>query len=311
MSLPKAIFLIGPTACGKTGLAIELSKRLPVELISVDSALIYRGMDIGTAKPTADELAEAPHHLIDIRSPLERYSAAEFVADARPLMDDIVTRGRIPLLVGGTMLYFKALAEGLSDLPPANPAIRAELDARAAMLGWPALHQELARIDPQTAARLAPHDSQRLQRALEVWQLTGQPLSSFHADEKTTALPFNVLRLALDTGERAWIHERIARRFRLMLDAGFVDEMRTLLHDYPELHPDLPSMRCVGYRQAWEWLRGECSEDEFIERGIAATRQLAKRQITWMRSMPDLVRLECRSADTLTPALAACSAFLD
>nr|MBP9528843.1 tRNA (adenosine(37)-N6)-dimethylallyltransferase MiaA [Laribacter sp.] len=168
MSLPKAIFLTGPTACGKTGLAIELSKRLPVELISVDSALIYRGMDIGTAKPTAAELAEAPHHLIDIRSPLERYSAAEFVADARPLMDDIVARGRIPLLVGGTMLYFKALAEGLSDLPPANPAIRAELDARAAMLGWPALHQELARIDPQTAARLAPHDSQRLQRALEV-----------------------------------------------------------------------------------------------------------------------------------------------
>ena len=167
MSLPKAIFLIGPTACGKTGLAIELSKRLPVELISVDSALIYRGMDIGTAKPTADELAEAPHHLIDIRSPLERYSAAEFVADARSLMDDIVARGRIPLLVGGTMLYFKALAEGLSDLPPANPAIRAGLDARAAMLGWPALHQELARIDPQTAARLAPHDSQRLQRALE------------------------------------------------------------------------------------------------------------------------------------------------
>lgn len=266
-------------------------------------------MDIGTAKPTADELAEAPHHLIDIRSPLERYSAAEFVADARSLMDDIVARGRIPLLVGGTMLGIsRHPAEGLSDLPPANPAIRAGLDARAAMLGWPALHQELARLSSADSCTPGPPRQPAFQRAGSV---AADGTAAVHADEKTTALPFNVLRLALDTGEAcAWIHERIARRFRLMLDAGFVDEMRTLLHDYPELHPIcLHALRRIP--AGVEWLRGECSEDEFIERGIAATRQLAKRQITWMRSMPDLVRLECRSADTLTPALAACSAFLD
>lgn len=309
MSRPKALFLVGPTASGKTGLAISLQARFPLELISVDSALIYRDMDIGTAKPTADELRQAPHHLIDILSPLDSYSAARFASDARALMDDIVARGRIPLLVGGTMLYYRALSAGLSDLPQADAAIRAEIDHQAALHGWPAIHAELAAVDPVTAARLAPNDSQRLQRALEVWRISGTPMSAFHQQSQGEALPYDVLKLALWPQERAWLHERIERRFQLMLEAGFLDEVRALRSKYPGLHADLPSIRCVGYRQAWSLLDGQCNQRTFVEQGVAATRQLAKRQLTWMRSMPDLLRLDCQQP-LLEPASAAVARFL-
>jgi len=309
MSRPKALFLVGPTASGKTGLAISLQARFPLELISVDSALIYRDMDIGTAKPTADELRQAPHHLIDILSPLDSYSAARFASDARALMDDIVARGRIPLLVGGTMLYYRALSAGLSDLPQADATIRAEIDHQAALHGWPAIHAELAAVDPVTAARLAPNDSQRLQRALEVWRISGTPMSAFHQQSQSEALPYDVLKLALWPQERAWLHERIERRFQLMLEAGFLDEVRALRSKYPGLHADLPSIRCVGYRQAWSLLDGQCDQRTFVEQGVAATRQLAKRQLTWMRSMPDLLRLDCQQP-LLEPASAAVARFL-
>ncbi|MDO8413426.1 MAG: tRNA (adenosine(37)-N6)-dimethylallyltransferase MiaA [Gallionellaceae bacterium] len=283
---------MGPTASGKTQVAVELAQQLPIELISVDSALIYRDMNIGTAKPDAAVLAHAPHHLINIIDPTESYSAAAFRHDALRLMQDITLRGKIPLLVGGTMLYFRALRQGLSDLPQADPAVRSELEQRAARLGWPALHAELAKVDPATAARLKPGDSQRIQRALEIYQLTHTPMSTLIAQQKKALLPYRVLPLALIPSERSQLHARIAMRFAAMLKLGLVDELRVLQKKY-SLHPDLPSMRCVGYRQAWQFLAGAINEAELMELGIAATRQLAKRQLTWLRGMPDNIEFDC------------------
>ena len=299
----EALCLAGPTASGKSALALALAEHLPVEIISVDSALVYRGMDIGTAKPTPAERAATAHHLIDIREPTEAYSAAEFARDARRLIPEIRARGRLPLLVGGTMLYFKALLDGIDAMPAADAAVRARIEARAHEHGWPALHAELARIDPATAARLAPADSQRIQRALEVWEISGQPLSSFHTIKTgaASARPISAGALfSLEPTDRAWLHQRIAQRFDAMLEAGFIDEVRAL-RARGDLHPDLPSMRCVGYRQAWEELDFQASRPAgtplnlgmLRERGIAATRQLAKRQITWLRSMPERQSIAC------------------
>jgi len=305
------IAIAGPTASGKTAgalaVAAVLARRLPVEIISVDSALVYRGMDIGTAKPSAAELAAVPHHLIDIRDPLHAYSAADFVRDATQLMAEIRARGALPLLVGGTMLYFKALIDGIDAMPAADPAVRTQIEARAAAQGWPALHAELAQKDPVTAARLAPADSQRIQRALEVWQISGRPLSSFHTSKTIAdnASPIITGALfSLEPQDRAWLHARIALRFDAMLDAGFIEEVQQL-RARGDLHPDLPSMRCVGYRQAWEELDFQASRPAgtplnralLRERGIAATRQLAKRQITWLRSMPQRVAIACDAPD--------------
>jgi tRNA dimethylallyltransferase len=299
-ALPFHVCLAGPTASGKTAAALAIAQRHACEIISVDSALVYRSMDIGTAKPSREEQALVPHHLIDIRDPLQAYSAAEFVRDARRLIHDISTRGKLPLLVGGTMLYFKALFDGLDDMPPANPAIRAELEAEAASKGWPSMHAELARVDPVTAARLAPLDSQRIQRALEVFRISGLPLSHFHASQNATksiAAHADSTRasglISLEPQERSWLHERIAQRFDAMLEQGFIAEVQRL-RARGDLNPDLPSMRCVGYRQAWEALdaweaggaKGPLPLGELRERGIIATRQLAKRQVTWLRSMP-------------------------
>ncbi len=281
---PPAIALIGPTASGKTDLALDIASRFPVELISLDSAQVFIGMDIGTAKPDQATLAQFPHHLIDLITPEERYSAARFRADALRLMGEITARGRIPLLVGGTMLYYKALVEGLAEMPEADPLLRAEIDATAAAQGWPALHGELARLDPETAARLAPNDSQRIQRALEVVRLTGKPLGEHWQAQARPELPFHLLTFALAAPERRVLHERIARRFHAMLAAGLVDELETLRTRY-HLAADLPSMRCVGYRQVWEVLEGQMPARELAERGIYATRQFAKRQITWLRAL--------------------------
>jgi len=284
--LPPAIFLMGPTASGKTALAVELAQRLPVELISVDSALVYRDMDIGTAKPDAATLALAPHHLIDIISPLETYSAAQFRHDALQLMAEITARGKVPLLVGGTMLYFNALQHGLHDLPSADPAIRQQLEADAAAEGWPAMHARLQQIDPATAARLAPNDSQRIGRALEIFLASGRTMASLLAEQRQVEpLPYAFTRLALMPPDRAELHARIALRFEQMLKEGLIDEVAGLRRQYPELEPDMPSMRCVGYRQTWDYLEGRLDYKELCERGIYATRQLAKRQITWLRGM--------------------------
>ena len=338
------IAIAGPTAAGKSAAAMAVARALAphtgVEIVSVDSALVYQQMDIGTAKPSADERAEVPHHLIDLIEPTQAYSAARFVADARQCIAQIQARGAMPLLVGGTMLYFKALREGLSTLPGADPAVRASLDARAAAEGWPALHAELARVDPATAARLAPHDAQRIQRALEVWLLSGQPLSAFFQRDgvggvggdggdggdvsdvsdgggarRSGSLDFHLI--SLEPRDRAWLHARIAERFDHMLKAGFVDEVRAL-RARGDLRPDLPSMRCVGYRQAGEALdalqarqdpaagaRGRSATLEtdasawsaFRDAGIAATRQLAKRQLTWLRSMPHRHVVDCDGPD--------------
>ena len=306
---PRCICLAGPTASGKTAAALAIAQELPVEIISVDSALVYRGMDIGTAKPSAQELASVPHHLIDIRDPLQAYSAAEFVRDANALISDIRARGKTPLLVGGTMLYFKALFDGLDDMPPADPAVRAVLEAEALAKGWPALHAELAAVDPVTAARLAPADSQRIQRALEVYRISGQPLSHFHATRNATkseaahAISTGASDLiSLEPVDRIWLHDRIAQRFDAMLAAGFLDEVHAL-RARGDLHPDLPSMRCVGYRQAWEALDGKFPLTELRDRGIFATRQLAKRQITWLRSMPQRHIVACDAPDALQQVL--------
>jgi len=315
--------LAGPTASGKTAAALAIARALPVEIISVDSALVYRGMDIGTAKPSAQELAAVPHHLIDIRDPLQAYSAAEFCADARRLIGDITARGKLALLVGGTMLYFKALAEGLDDMPRADPVLRAEIEARAQALGWPALHAELALLDPVTAARLNPADSQRIQRALEVCRLSGQPMSSLHAIKKIATTPITTgaegqndsqlqpdqrLLISLEPADRAWLHARIAQRFDAMLAAGLLDEVQTL-RARGDLHPDLPSMRCVGYRQAWEALDGRWPMAELRDRGVFATRQLAKRQITWLRASPERHTVPCEAPDALAQVLAPARAF--
>ncbi len=299
-ALPLYLCLAGPTASGKTAAALAIAQEHDCEIVSVDSALVYRGMDIGTAKPSATELALVPHHLIDIRDPLHAYSAAEFVRDAKGLIADIAGRGRLPLLVGGTMLYFKALFDGLDDMPAADPAVRAVLEQEAADKGWPAMHAELALVDPVTAQRLAPADSQRIQRALEVYRVSGLPLSHFHAAKDATKLIATQVYstrasglISLEPLDRSWLHGRIAQRFDTMLEQGFVDEVRAL-RARGDLNPDLPSMRCVGYRQAWEALdaheasgaTGPLPTAALRELGIIATRQLAKRQVTWLRSMP-------------------------
>jgi tRNA dimethylallyltransferase len=306
---PPAIALVGPTASGKTAAALAMAQHLPVEIISVDSALVYRGMDIGTAKPNAQELAQVPHHLIDIRDPTQAYSAAEFTRDATALMTDIRQRGKLPLFVGGTMLYIKALRDGIDDLPPAQPDVRAEIEAQALTLGWPGLHTELAKVDPVTAARLAPHDSQRISRALEVWRVSGKSLSAWFAQAAAqrgamTTAPIPLI--SLEPPDRAWLHARIAQRFDTMMAGGFLEEMQRL-RARGDLHLELPSMRCVGYRQAWELMdRAQAMGaplDSIVapwkELGIAATRQLAKRQITWLRSMGDRLIVPCDAPDAL------------
>jgi tRNA dimethylallyltransferase len=305
---PRAIAVAGPTASGKSALALAAAQRWPVEVISVDSAQVFRGMDIGTAKPSAAEQARVAHHLIDIVEPTDSYSAARFVADAHRLIADINQRGRTALLVGGTMLYLKALRSGLDAMPPADAAVRAAIDARAATLGWAALHAELAQVDPVTAARLPPLDAQRIQRALEVWQLTGEPISAFHGRQTTPGLA--VPLLALEPTDRAWLHRQIAQRFDAMLASGLIDEVRAL-RARGDLNPALTSMRCVGYRQTWELLDqtadGQLNDAQLQllrERGIAATRQLAKRQLTWLRGM-DRTVVACDAPDTLASGLDA------
>jgi tRNA dimethylallyltransferase len=286
---------MGPTASGKSALAMALASRFPVEIISVDSAQVYRGMNIGTAKPSAAERAAVPHHLIDILDPTKSYSAAQFRSDATRLIREISGRGRTPLLAGGTMLYFKALREGLSELPESDATIRAQIDAEAAARGWPALHAELAKVDAPTAARLKPNDSQRIQRALEVYRVTGKPMSQL-LERKKSALPFRLIRLALVPSDRGELHRRIEARFDAMLKSGLVEELRSLRKRY-ELRPTFPSMRCVGYRQAWQHLEGEFGVAELRERGVHATRQLAKRQLTWLRGMNGVRSFDCLAKD--------------
>ncbi|MFA5914962.1 MAG: tRNA (adenosine(37)-N6)-dimethylallyltransferase MiaA [Burkholderiales bacterium] len=290
--LPPAVLLMGPTASGKTALALEVARCIPVEIISVDSAQVYRGMDVGTAKPSAAERAAVPHHLIDIIDPDQSYSAAQFRADALRLMREIAARGRMPLLAGGTMLYFKALREGLSNLPQADAAVRAAIEAEAGQRGWPALHAELARIDAPTAARIKPGDAQRIQRALEVFRITGKPLSTLQGARVAAAVPYRFVQIALVPAERALLHRRIELRFEVMLAAGLVEELAALRAKYA-LAPGLPAMRCVGYRQAWEHLEGAYDRATLRERGIYATRQLAKRQLTWLRAMPEPEVFDC------------------
>lgn len=304
-ALPCTVALAGPTASGKSAAALALAQALDAEIVSVDSALVYRGMDIGTAKPSTEERARVPHHLVDIRDPADSYSAAEFAADARGLVEAIRGRGKRVVLAGGTMLYFKALFEGLAALPPADPALRARIEAEAAREGWPALHAQLAEVDPVTAARLAPRDAQRIQRALEVFHCTGRPLSAWHSEAAPTGGWRPDRFLSLEPTDRAWLHERIAQRFDAMLAAGFLDEVRRL-RARGDLHADLPSMRSVGYRQAWEALAGQAPPDSVRERGIAATRQLAKRQLTWLRAMPGREVIACDAPDALQQVLRAC-----
>ncbi|MFK3793711.1 tRNA (adenosine(37)-N6)-dimethylallyltransferase MiaA [Pseudomonas piscis] len=310
--LPPAIFLMGPTAAGKTDLAIELTKVLPCELISVDSALVYRGMDIGTAKPSKELLAQFPHRLIDILDPAESYSAADFRTDALAAMADITARGKIPLLVGGTMLYYKALLEGLADMPPADPRIRAELEEEAARLGWQALHGQLAAVDPESAARIHPNDPQRLTRALEVYRASGLTMTAHRQRQLAQSteagasghgqLPYTVANLAIAPANRQVLHQRIAQRFTQMLEQGFIDEV-VALRSRSDLHAGLPSIRAVGYRQVWDHLDGKLTFAEMQERGIIATRQLAKRQFTWLRSWSGLQWLDSLDCDNLPRAL--------
>ncbi|MFJ7568041.1 tRNA (adenosine(37)-N6)-dimethylallyltransferase MiaA [Herminiimonas sp. NPDC097707] len=290
---PLAVAIMGPTASGKTAAALAIAEQIPSEIISVDSALVYREMNIGTAKPTDEERASVPHHLIDILDPLDAYSVMQFRQDALRLVAEISARGKLPLLVGGTMLYFKGLKDGLDALPQADAALRAELDAEAALIGSPAMHAKLATLDPITAARLQPNDAQRIQRALEIIALTGQPMSALLALAPKSELPFTLLPIALEPSERSVLHVRIASRFNAMLkDGGLLDEVRAL-RARGDLHPGLPSMRCVGYRQSWEYLDGAYGLAELREKGIAATRQLAKRQLTWLRSMPERQVIDC------------------
>jgi tRNA dimethylallyltransferase len=288
----KALFILGPTASGKTAVALHLAARLPVEIVSVDSAQVYRGMDVGTAKPDAATLARFPHHLVDIVEPTEAYSAGRFRADALRLAGEIHGRGRVPLFVGGTMLYYRALVRGLADLPVADPAVRGSIEARAREHGWPALHRELARIDPGTAARLEPTDAQRIQRALEVHAVSGRTLSAWHAQAPARPAPFESLVVSLEPSDRAVLHERIARRFESMVASGLVDELRALRARH-RLDASMPSMRSVGYRQAWEAIEGRLPMAALASKGTAATRQLAKRQLTWLRAMPEARRADC------------------
>jgi tRNA dimethylallyltransferase len=292
-----AIFIMGPTASGKTSAAVYLHSKLPVEIISVDSALVFKDMNIGTAKPDAATLAATPHHLIDMIDPTSAYSAANFRSDALRLMAEITARGKIPLLVGGTMLYFKALEDCLSGLPEASPAIRTKLDAEAAKIGWPAMHSKLASIDSATAARLMPNDMQRIQRALEIYEISGETMSSLFAKQTSEALPYKVLKIALIPSDRKVLHTRIEARFEQMLKDDFVNEVRVLIAKYPTLTSESTSMRCVGYRQALEHLAGQYDLAELRNRGIFATRQLAKRQLTWLRGMDDTIELDCLNPD--------------
>jgi tRNA dimethylallyltransferase len=320
----KPIALVGPTASGKTAIALAIAEKLPVEIISIDSALVYRGMDIGTAKPSAQERAQVVHHLIDIREPTQTYNAADFVDDAQHLIADIQSRGKLPLLVGGTMLYLKALQDGIDDLPKTDAATREAIETRAKAKGWPAMHEELRKVDPITAARLAPNDAQRISRALEVWHISGKSLSAWFEEGankrldalRTTASGTDIDVISLEPNDRAWLHARIEQRFAAMLSAGFLEEMQTL-RVRGDLTPDLPSMRCVGYRQAWEQmdamqLLGTHSQEmlaKLQETAVAATRQLAKRQLTWLRSMPERHTIACDSADPTAQALTLVQGF--
>lgn len=307
---PPAIFLMGPTASGKTAVAVALARRLPVEIVSVDSSLVYRHMNIGTAKPDAETLKAAPHHLIDLVEPYEAYSAGRFRDDALTVMREITERGRIPLLVGGTMLYFKALREGLAELPRADPALRLVIDNMAAERGWPALHEELGRVDPETAARLSPNDAQRIQRALEVYYLTERPLSALLKKPKYVYFPYRPIAVALVPNDRERLHKRIADRFEAMLEQGLIGEVRWLRRHYA-LDLSMPSMRCVGYRQVWKYLEGEYTLEVMRERAVAATRQLAKRQLTWLRAMKDVTEFDCFAEGIAEEVLAYLEAVID
>lgn len=293
MNMPPAIFIIGPTASGKTGLAIKLMEHFPIELISVDSALVYKDMDIGTAKPTAEELAKAPHRLISFLDPVQSYSAANFRKDALREMQEITSNGKIPVLVGGTMLYYRALENGLAVLPQADQKIRAKLNAEAEENGWDYLHKRLQDVDPEAGERIHPNDQQRIQRALEVYELTGKPLTALHKEAKLDALPYHLMKIAL-IPERDWIRDLAEKRFEIMMKQGFLDEVKKL-YERDDLHADLPAIRCVGYRQAWQFLEGKIDADEMKERAVIATRQLAKRQMTWMRSEPNITRYDAQN----------------
>jgi tRNA dimethylallyltransferase len=293
---------MGPTASGKTAVALELARALPCEIVSVDSALVYKGMEVGTAKPSREILAAIPHHLVDIIEPHESYSAAHFRDDALVAMREITERGRIPLLVGGTMLYFKALLEGLNELPEADPAIRLVIDTMATESGWPAVHAKLAEVDPATAARLEPTDAQRVQRALEIYYITGKTMGELLQKPRYVYFPYRPIKIALVPGDRAVLHDRIEQRFNEMLSNGLLREVRELQDSYG-LEPTMPSMRCVGYRQAWQYLNGELDAEELRSHGIAATRQLAKRQLTWLRSTPGLALFDCLADDLASRVL--------
>lgn len=308
--LPPAVFLMGPTASGKTGLAVELCRRFPLEIISVDSALVYRGMDIGTAKPDAETLRLAPHRLIDIRDPAESYSAAEFREDALREMDSITAAGKVPLLVGGTMLYFRALEHGLSELPAADPVVRRQLEQQAAEIGWSAMHDILRQNDPQAAARIHPNDPQRIQRALEVISLSGRSLSELHEKTEGYELGYRIHKIIISPEPRSVLHERIERRFDLMIEAGFIDEMKRL-HARTDLDANMPSMRAVGYRQAWLWLQGESTFEQMREKAIAATRQLAKRQLTWLRRESASVWYDLQADGAKQEVIEALGGFLE
>ncbi|MGN6579797.1 MAG: tRNA (adenosine(37)-N6)-dimethylallyltransferase MiaA [Bordetella sp.] len=308
-SIPPVICLAGPTAAGKSAACLALAQRWPLEIVNVDSATIYRGMDVGTAKPGAEERALVPQHLLDIRDPAESYSAAQFRDDALRLIDEIRGRGRLPLLAGGTMLYYKVLREGLDALPQADPVLRAELEAQAAERGWPALHAELAGRDPATAARLSPNDSQRIQRALEICMLSGRPMSALLGGANKNDDARRYVTVSLEPTDRLALHARIARRFDAMMAAGFLDEVR-VLRSRGDLHPGLPSIRCVGYRQLWAHLDGETTLQEAREQGIAATRQLAKRQITWLRAQPDRMQIDCMAGDAVDRVIDAVAGLL-
>jgi tRNA dimethylallyltransferase len=313
MNRPAIACLLGPTASGKTAAALACAERLPIEIVSVDSALVYRTLDIGTAKPTPAERAAVPHHLIDIVEPTASYSAAEFRADALRLIDEIRARGHIPLFVGGTMLYYRALAHGLDDLPAADADIRAELEAQAARAGWPALHARLAAVDPVTAARLAPNDAQRIQRALEIYLVAGQPMSTLLASaagSRREASPYRFVPIALEPSDRGALHARIARRFDAMLAAGFIDEVAAL-RARGDLDPSMPSMRCVGYRQAWEYLDGTIDSATMRDKAIFATRQLCKRQLTWLRAMTERIVIDCCADSATHDAVEAIERALD
>jgi tRNA dimethylallyltransferase len=309
---PLAVAIMGPTASGKTAAALAIARERPVEIISVDSALVYRGMDIGTAKPTPEELASAPHHLIDIIDPLDAYSVAQFRADTLRLAAEISARGALPLLVGGTMMYFKGLTDGLDDLPTADAAVRAALDEEAARIGWPGMHAKLRVLDPATADRLAPNDAQRINRALEIIELSGKPMSELLARRARPELPFELVSFALEPGDRSVLHRRIALRFDQMLgtrdDDGLVAEVARL-RARGDLSANLPSMRCVGYRQAWEYLDGSIDRAALRETGIIATRQLAKRQLTWLRSMPQRIVIDCLGQDPTAAMLSQLEAM--